>query len=221
MRMNRKHLQIMAGLLGAMILLGGRAGEGAAALSGQAEEAEPYLRAPQGPYRGRVVEVRTGRPIRGALVLAIWQEDVAGEGGPPFLPYAFRETLTDGPGRFLIDGTAIETNPPLLALPPRFIIFARGYTPFPEDATFPLGAPAAPFRGRGRVIRLRPTPDGEDRIESFNTFVAMISGFQLFGNVDALTPPLRHLENIYNQEFKYLLALEIQRAREEEKDDRP
>ncbi len=143
-----------------------------------AEQAEPYLRGPEGPYRGKVMDAETGHPLAEALVLAVWQkEDVQLDGFRQFV--AARETLTDATGAFVIDGAAIEASPPLLALPPRFIIYADGYTPFPPSRRAPPGVPAATFRGPGGTVRLHRVRTEDERILAFNTFVALLSAFQI------------------------------------------
>jgi hypothetical protein len=52
-----------------------------------------------GPYRGRVVELETGKPIEGAIVAAEWSRTVI----PFFMPaFDFKETLTDKDGEFVL-----------------------------------------------------------------------------------------------------------------------
>ena len=139
----------------------------------QGQESSQYLKGSQGPYRGRVVDGATGRPIKGALVIAVWKsEDVQIEGLRNDV--AEREVLTDSAGEFVIDGAAIESNPPFLTLPPRFLILAHGYMPFPEDVGA-VGAPAAQFGGGGAVVRLRPTTTDEERVMSFNLLIASLN----------------------------------------------
>lgn len=162
------------------------------------QDAEPYLQGPQGPYRGKVVDARTGTTIPGALVLVVWQEDH--EGRP--VTFAAREAQTDAEGSFRIDGTDVEARPPLFALPPRLVIFAHSYFPLPEVPRWPLGEPSGRFRGQGNVVRLRPTGDEEERIIAFNAFISIISGFQLFGDVDKLNPPLHLLGRVWLKEME-------------------
>jgi hypothetical protein len=133
----------------------------------------PYLKGSQGPYRGRVVDALTGRPIKGALVIAVWKsEDVQIEGLRNDV--AQREVLTDSAGEFVIDAAAIESSPPFLTLQPRFLILAHGHMPFPEDVGA-VGAPAAQFRGGGAVVKLRPTKTDEERVMSFNLLIASLN----------------------------------------------
>ena len=150
-----------------LVLLGGVLLAPRAVPVALAQDPEPYLRSPQGPYRGRVVDAETGKPLPGALVLVAWEvEDVRIEGRRSVI--AVREVLTDASGEFVVEAAAIETHPALLALPPRFFILAQGYMPFPEELRYPLGAPAARFRDRGDNVGLRPSRTEEERIMSFN-----------------------------------------------------
>ena len=129
-----------------------------------AQDPEPYLRSPQGPYRGRVVDAETGQPLSGALVIAIWQaEDVQFKDVRRFV--AVREVLTDAAGQFVLDASAIEASPPPRMFPPRLFIYTPGYTSFPGKPGY--GAPAAAFVGTGSVVRLRQLTRGEEQAESF------------------------------------------------------
>lgn len=199
--MRRSGSRNVSRLLGAWLLAGA-----VFALSSRAQEApEPYLHGPQGPYRGRVVEATTERPIADALVVFIWQrEDVQIDGFRNFV--AAREGATDPTGTFVLEADAIETTPPFLARPPRVIIYAPGYLPFPETRMAPGGASSLPFRGDGMVVALRPARTEEDRIRSFNTFIALLSRFRLFEVVEAPPPshpPLGLVKQAIREEFAH------------------
>lgn len=175
----------------------------ALAASAWAEQAEPYLRGPEGPYRGKVVDAETGQPLADAMVLAVWQsEDVQIDGFHQFV--AARETLTDATGAFVIDGAAIEASLPLLALRPRFIIYADGYTPFPPSRRAPPGAPAATFRGPGGTVRLHRVRTEDERILAFNAFVALLMalGIHDLDPPPPGTPRLVALQRVILREFE-------------------
>lgn len=179
--MRVSHIVKMTSTVGTWLLLVG-------VLSGPAwgkGPAEDYLRGPQGPYRGKVVDAETHQPIQGAVVVVVWQQE--NDHGVR-VTFAALEGLTGPIGEFRVDGTVVETKPPLLALPPRFVIFAQGYTPLPETRQFPIGAPASLFRGEGSTVALRPTRTEEERIVSFNTLVHMLSGLHIWGDWPDLKP---------------------------------
>lgn len=139
-------------------------------ISGQ--EAEPFLHGPLGPYRGRVVELLTERPLQGALVIIAWEFDPHNDGGRTI--FAFREILTDAAGQFVVEASAIETTPPPRTYPPRVLVYTPGYVTFPRERGRRFGRPAARFAGAGDVVALKPVRDAEERIEALNTFIASL-----------------------------------------------
>lgn len=145
---------------------------------------EPYMKEPQGPYRGRVVDAVTRQPLKGVLVWVVWQaEDPQIEGLRHLV--AAREMQTNARGEFFLDASAVETKPRFLAFAPRFFLFAHGYTPVPEEARFPVGAPASQFRGRGSIIAMQPATTPEARTHSFNV---LVDSLKRVGGTEA-TPP--------------------------------
>ena len=56
----------------------------------------------QGPYRGRVVEARSGKPLAGVLVIGYWTYMSANVGGGTTHCLDAKETLTDENGEFEI-----------------------------------------------------------------------------------------------------------------------
>jgi len=80
-----------------------------------------------GPYRGRVVEPETKRPIEGAAVLAVWWKEAPAP-HPIITVYDAQETLTDKDGNFRIPGIIGGSLNPLAKIrEPQFTIFKPGY----------------------------------------------------------------------------------------------
>ena len=88
-----------------------------------------------GPFRGRVVDAGTKKPLAGAAVLAIWYKQalIGGFGGPPSLFYDAQEALTDANGEFSLPGlhgfflfSKVRG--------PEVIIFKPGYGSYPNFA---------------------------------------------------------------------------------------
>jgi hypothetical protein len=132
-----------------------------------------------GPYRGLVVDDRTGRPLPAAAVIILWQRPDDETQGLRRLSGA-REAFTDEKGEFVHDVGSVEPRLAPKTFAPRILIFRPGYAPFPrEPQLFPPGVAAGPFAEGGAVVRLTPVVDVEDRAEAFNTFITMLSAAQL------------------------------------------
>lgn len=147
---------------------------------GRAQDEDALLKAPAGPYRGRVLDARTDRPIADAVVVIFWQrldDDIAGVRRP----VTARETFTDSNGEFVHDVRAVEAKLPPRTLAPRVVMFRPGYTPVPDQPRVrPPGLAAARFAAPSSTATMTALTDYDDRSEAFNTFVAMLSAAQLF-----------------------------------------
>ncbi len=114
-----------------------------------------------GPFRGQLIDVETGQPIAGAVILVVWWEAV-------FTPiqtnrefYDAREAVTDADGRFEVPRYA----PPFFTFRffrPDIIYFAPGYAAHSEVVTPPDGEPFVD----PTVIQLRRLKTREERIKS-------------------------------------------------------
>jgi hypothetical protein len=145
-----------------------------------AEDEEATLRASAGPYRGRVVDEKTGQPVPDALVVIVWQRFDDEIRGLRRL-VAARETFTDSNGEFVHDVGALEGKLPPRTLTPRLLVFRPGFTSVPSrPQVSPPGVSASRFAGPGDVATVTPVADYDDRAEAFNTFIAMLSNAQLF-----------------------------------------
>jgi hypothetical protein len=152
----------------------------ASAVSISAQDEDTLLRPPAGPYRGTVIDERTGRPVPSAAVVILWQRLDDQIQGLRRLAAA-QEAFTNEKGEFVHDVAAAEGRLPARTFAPRIIIFRPGYAPLPsKPQLFPPGVPASRFAGSGSQVKLAPVEDYEDRAEAFNTFVAMLSASQLF-----------------------------------------
>jgi hypothetical protein len=132
------------------------------------------------PYRGVVVDDRTGQPLPSAAVIILWQHLDEQIKGLRHLSGA-RETFTNERGEFVHDVATVEGRLPPRTFAPRIVIYRPGYEPLPSrPQLFPPGVPAARFTGAGSAVKLTPVTDYEDRAGAFNTFIAMLSAAQLF-----------------------------------------
>ncbi len=85
-----------------------------------------------GSYKGRVIELDTGKPIEGAVVAADWTIET----GPHMERVcAVEETLTDKSGEFELPAISCAGNPFAKLQKPWVVVFKPGYLGYP-----PLGA---------------------------------------------------------------------------------
>jgi hypothetical protein len=94
-----------------------------------------------GPYRGRVVDAETKRPLAGAAVVAVWKRDGAwlvGPEGPRVAYFDAVEVVTNAQGEFEVPA---KTHVTLIGWirEPDFSVYAPGYVPFPHLGTHPQG----------------------------------------------------------------------------------
>jgi len=147
---------------------------------GAAQDDDTPLRPSAGPYRGVVVDDKTGQPLLSAAVIILWQRLDDQVQGLRLLSGA-REVFTNEHGEFVHDVASVEGRLPPRTFAPRIVIFRPGYAPLPSrPQLFPPGVAAARFTEAGAAARLTPVTDYEDRAEAFNTFVAMLSAAHLF-----------------------------------------
>lgn len=150
----------------------------AAAVAAQDDDAP--LHPAIAPYRGVVLDDRTGLPLAAVAVIILWQRLDDQIQGLRRLAGA-REAFTDENGEFIHDVRALEGRLAPGTLAPRLVIFRPGYAPLPaRPQLFPPGIAAAPFAEIGATVRLTAVTDYEDRAEAFNTFMAMLSAAHLF-----------------------------------------
>ena len=146
----------------------------------RAQDEDALLKAPAGPYRGRVLDAQTGQPIPDAVVVILWQrldDEITGLRRP----VTALETFTNSNGEFVHDVRAMEAKLPPRTLAPRLLMFRPGYTPVPDRPQVrPPGVPAARFAAEEAPAAMTAVTDLDDRSEAFNTFVAMLSAAQLF-----------------------------------------
>ena len=141
---------------------------------GSAQELEPYLRGPQAPYRGRIMDVVTNQPVTGALVLIFWDAPAPAIHGLRRI-VVLRELLTDGAGEFLLDASELEQRLLPHVFPPRVVVYKPGYTVFPKEPRTLTGEPAVRFSGKGDTVWLRALTTMKDRAEALFTFNAHLN----------------------------------------------
>jgi len=164
---------------------------GLAAPASPAEEPEAYLQGPTGPYRGRVVEVLTDKPLEGALVVTVWEQDQDGDR----VVVAARELLTDTSGAFLVESLEIERALPPRTWPPRTLIYKHGYVALPREPGARFGVPTRRFVGAGAVVTLKAVHGGDEWTETFHTFYESLQRLRGESLRERLPHSLRALED--------------------------
>jgi hypothetical protein len=168
-----------------LALMGGCATTG----SVSAEE-DRYLEGPEGPYRGRVVGAGTGRPLAGAIVVAVWQREKKRVEEDLFI--GTREAATDEDGAFIIDGTSVETSPPPQTRKPWFLVFARGYTALYPSVASPGGVRSSRLQRAGATIELEPACSPQEREEALALFLDALDHLQFLAVVLMPGTPSAH-----------------------------
>jgi hypothetical protein len=78
-----------------------------------------------GPYEGKVIDLDTGKPIEGVVILGTWYTAQFSPAGSTHNFYDARETVTDSKGEFSIAGMGLRV---LSSLEPMHVfIFKAGY----------------------------------------------------------------------------------------------
>ncbi|MBI4824609.1 MAG: hypothetical protein HY805_10345 [Nitrospirae bacterium] len=90
-----------------------------------------------GPYKGKVVDLETGKPIEGAVVAGVWELALYGSPQGPIPRFCdAKETLTDKNGGFTVPKASCFHLWPFTKLGwPQFVVFKPGYLGYP-----PIGA---------------------------------------------------------------------------------
>ena len=92
-----------------------------------------------GPWKGKVIDAETKKPIEGAVVLAVWDRNYRTPTGGNSYFYEAKEVLTDKDGRFeIVSYTPINLLPLISYIEgPFFTIFKPGYGSFPWHRVYP------------------------------------------------------------------------------------
>lgn len=130
-------------------------------------------------YSGKIIDVDTGEPLEGAVVVAEWSEETATVTGGASQVKDVRETLTDKNGEWKIRGPRGKDEDNLVILftfvtgvsitsKPSFIIFKPGYCSIPGGRHLSACRRKKVIResgsyGRGATIGLPKLENREDR----------------------------------------------------------
>lgn len=125
-----------------------------AAVAQTGQPLERYVNGHRGPYRGRVLDAETGKPLAGVVVVAVWRRDRIMPLHSRSEHYAARETLTNADGEFVIDADDVERNAPKRTWHPFITIFLPGYGRYRSPAGTPTTVTQRFFEGPGTTVEL-------------------------------------------------------------------
>ena len=137
----------------------------AAAVAQTGQPLEPHLNGPGGPYRGRVLDAETGKPLAGVVVVAVWRRDRIMPFHSRSEHYAAREALTNADGEFVIDANDMERSAPKRTRHPFFTIFLPGYGRPQVPAGTPPTLTRRFYEGPGNTVEVPPLKTREERRE--------------------------------------------------------
>jgi len=104
-----------------------------------------------GPYKGRVIDAETKKPLEGAVVLAVWQRVSAGVVQKAYGFLDAEEVLTDSNGRFVVGKDAPASwIPGTWVHGPDITIFYPGYGFYPRYHA----SPPMPLGGTEMLLKL-------------------------------------------------------------------
>lgn len=78
-----------------------------------------------GPYKGKVVDAETRKPIEGVVVLGVWYKDLPSPGGTVGSYFDAHETVTDKNGDFEVKGLGLKILSNVSTM--HVLIFKAGY----------------------------------------------------------------------------------------------
>ena len=109
----------------------------------------------KGPWRGKVIDAETKRPIEGAAVVAVWHAELVHPAGAHTYFLDAKEVVTNNKGEFEIPTTWFVSIPFVRdAKGPYFTMFKPGYGSFPQHQVSPQHIPLYLFEGKGAVVEL-------------------------------------------------------------------
>jgi len=135
----------------------------AVAVAQTGQPLERYLNGHRGPYRGRVLDAETGKPLAGVVVVAVWRRDRIMPLHSRSEHYAAREVLTNADGEFVIDAEDVERNAPKRTWHPFFTIFLPSYGRYRSPASTRTTVTQRFFEGPGTTVELPRLKDKEER----------------------------------------------------------
>jgi len=78
-----------------------------------------------GPYKGKVIDAETGKPLEGVVVLGVWYKELPSPGGTVGSYFDAQETVTNKNGDFKVKGLGLQIFSTVSEM--HVLIFKAGY----------------------------------------------------------------------------------------------
>lgn len=141
-----------------------------------------------GPFRGRVVDAETGKPIAGAYVMVLWVRERPALLHLSYTFYDAQETTTSADGLFQIPGrTRFMT---VFVTKPAFSVFVPGYVMLPATTTVSQGRPYVDLT----IVPMRQLRSREERCQ--------YEPLGIMGDAQRLVPQYVEAQRKYQQSLQ-------------------
>lgn len=148
------------------------------------------------PFKGKVIDAETKKPLVGAVVLVDWNLEAPGIAHGPIERFlAAEETLTGDEGEFVIGKWSPQaTIPGTWVGDPHFVIYSPGYGPYPMH-----GVPPVKKRGYAAFLKALQTDGVTFELPPLKTRKERLRE-EFLGTSLALVPPREtpHLRRLLN-----------------------
>ena len=123
-----------------------------------------------GPYKGRVIDAETGKPLEGVVVLGVWYKELPSPGGTVGSYFDAQETVTNKNGDFEVKGLGLQIFSTVSGM--HVLIFKAGYEyiglgPWESFKLDPIFKKKIAWEGEKAIIPLRKLTMEERKVRLF------------------------------------------------------
>jgi len=123
-----------------------------------------------GPYKGKVIDAETGKPLEGVVVLGVWYKELPSPGGTVGSYFDAQETVTNKNGDFEVKGLGLQIFSTVSGM--HVLIFKAGYEyigsgPWESFKLAPIFKKKIAWEGEKAIIPLRKLTMEERKVRLF------------------------------------------------------
>jgi hypothetical protein len=123
-----------------------------------------------GPYKGKVIDAETGKPLEGVVVLGVWYKELPSPGGTVGSYFDAQETVTNKNGDFELKGLGLQIFSTVSRM--HVLIFKAGYEyigsgPWESFKLDPIFKKKITWEGKKAIIPLRKLTMEERKVRLF------------------------------------------------------